>query len=282
MRQQTRRNSSRFKHRLVRGATRLGFAICLAAMGLAVTAESASAATCYNYKYAGYTSGNGYQGIERYISIPSSTLQSYSQQHVLFWNGLNDYNKALCPNWATPGQSPQYICWVQGGTQLGNVDNQTYTGVIAYFETSSPNNAGGYHYYPFPQYSLSQDTFFTLYYNGQTFDGYALYTGYIKVSSGATDFLQEGELADGQGSIESNAEVYSSTGSCPALSRSGYYQYFGTNGGGGTNSGYELEATTSVPNSWSPWTSGSQIPTSKNAPYNSSPIVSSAAFQTWG
>lgn len=212
------------------------------------------------------------------MSLPASKLADYNNEHIIaFWLGLVEgAGSGNCD-----GQSQ---CWVQ----IGHLKGLLPTGGsvrhnTAYFEA---NNAGGqYKFQDYPGIGLAQDTFYTTYYSGiRNALGYYKYPAYVQDSAGHNDLEGTAVLYEYANTAEAEAEMFNDgQGSypnyCPTIDPTGFYQYFGTNGSGGTNTGYSLDnATAGPPQNWSPWTSG----VTPQRDYEMDFIQPNYAFQTTG
>lgn len=228
------------------------------------------------YNYAGeYSNLTSFVGIERYISVPASSLADPNNEHIAFWIGDNAYAPAgqSCPN-------SRNLCWVQAGHEQGlGGDGTVASHLEAYFETTSPAAVGGYWFQYHPEVSLPQNTFYTVFYNGLSYGGFPKFQAFVDGT-----FLGAGEMWTSTGYIEANAEMYNDgqgqyPNYCPTIDPTGYFQYFGTNGAGSPSASTELDnATTIEPNNWSAWTSSATRLNNYEMDY----IWHNSAFQTTG
>lgn len=245
----------------------------LVALTALLVAEAAPAyASCngmaYNYSEQ-FSQPENFLGVERFISTPSSRLYNDNYEHILFYLQIFHSNDPgqTCPETTLNGSK---ACWIQDGLGMGNVSGHVARSLTPYLEVSGPNN----YYYPSFYGSLSQDSFFTIYF--VRFDGsYALFNVYAN-----NTFVGSFDQYNADNYISATAEMYSSLSigaHCPTIDTGGSDAWFGTSGYGNPQSGYQLANTTDGSN-WYTWTSGVNV----TANYEFDRLVNNSAFGAKG
>ena len=266
-----------------RRRTTFGGAVSAVATGLLLAqAGAAGATTCTNtggsgngYYYAGLeTNSYAYAGVEGYISVDGQQVYDESFQHLLNYVGV-----------ITPLSCSVTTCGIQTGDGTGTISGHSNpSGATTPNPYMEENDVNGYD----PAWSsigLTQNDFYTVFYTGTTKhvggNVVGLFDAYVQPSGSSPQLIGQAWLRDYRrvvpGGITEVEEVGSSE-NCPTLNQ---YEYFGTNGSGGSNSGTYLEALTGgSTQTWEAWPS-SDATHHQDAPYVYSSLHDFGAFETW-
>lgn len=242
--------STRTRRRKARTLIRIGTGVGAVATAVAASASPA-AATCNGAlrNYSGNMStGSGFAGIERYVSLPDTRLFSTTDEFIALWIGLDSASttSASCPG------AGRTQCSVQVGHRYGQSVGSIYK---SYFESNGPY---GYSV-TYDNISLPQNPFYTTFYAGfKDANGRYGFYGYVDNGGGTHQLGGTGWMYSQTHRIQAQAEMFSAGGTfgdhCPTIDRNNSFAYFGTDGTNSSSTNTALYNSTNG-TSWSEWTS---------------------------